>query len=262
MISSTKQQNHGQDGLKTMPHTPVAQRLHDQLLRIIADTQPGERLPSEPHLAEQLHVSRATLREAMRSFETQGIIHRRQGSGTYVSRPPQVLESGLEVLESIETMARRSGLSVAFGALNVEKRIPDAGECLALGARPGGEVLCISRVILAEGQPIAYLVDTLPVDILSPEDLQADFRGSILDLLLRRGQPPLLASRTEINAVPASQQVARALGIQRGVVLLCFQAELYTTDSQIIDLSQSFFLPGYFRFHVVRRLRSGERPTQ
>jgi GntR family transcriptional regulator len=242
-----------------MAHNSVAQRLHDQLLRIITETQPGGRLPSEPYLAEQLSVSRATLREAMRAFETQGIIRRKQGSGTYVNQPPQVLESGLEVLESIETMAQRSQLSVDFGALNLEKRIPDSDECLSLNALPGSEVMCISRVILTEGRPVAFLVDTLPEDIVSPDELNADFRGSILDLLLKRGQPPLLASRTEISAVPASSRVARALGIQRGDVLLCFLAELYTTDSQVIDRSQSFFLPGYFRFHVVRRLVQNER---
>ena len=105
-----------------MSQPSVAQRLHDQLLHMITETQPGERLPSEPYLAEQLSVSRATLREAMRAFETQGIIRRKQGSGTYVNQPPRVLESGLEVLESIETMAQRSGLSVDIGELTLEKR--------------------------------------------------------------------------------------------------------------------------------------------
>jgi len=205
-----------------MSQTSVAQRLHDQLLHIITETQPGERLPSEPFLAEQLNVSRATLREAMRAFETQGIIRRKQGSGTYVNQPPRVLESGLEVLESIETMAQRSGLSVDIGNLTLEKRIPDSDECLSLNAPPGSEVLCISCTILAEGRPVAFLVDTLPANFITADEFQADFRGSILDFLLSRGQPPILASRTEINAVSAPPRVARALGIQRGDVLLCF----------------------------------------
>jgi GntR family transcriptional regulator len=237
-----------------MAQTSVAHRLHDQLLQIINETPPGERLPSEPYLANSLHVSRATLREAMRAFETQGIIRRKQGSGTFVNQPPQILESGLEVLESIETMAQRSGLSVDFGALNLERRVPDSDESLSLAGLQTSEVLCISRVILAEERPVAFLIDTVPAELISSEELQADFRGSILDLLLQRGQPPVLASRTEIKAVPASSRVARALGIQRGDVLLCFLAELFTTDHQIVDSSQSYFLPGYFRFHIVRRL--------
>jgi GntR family transcriptional regulator len=44
------------------------------------------------------------------------------------------------------------------------------------------------------------------------------------------------------------------MGIQRGDVLLRFTAQLFTAEGQIIDFSHSYFLPGYFRFHVVRRV--------
>ena len=60
------------------------QRLQADLAALIADTPAGHRLISEPELAKQMGVSRATLREAMRTFETQGLIRRRQGAGTYV----------------------------------------------------------------------------------------------------------------------------------------------------------------------------------
>ncbi len=232
----------------------IATRLHDKLAGIIAETPPGERLPSEPALAERLSVSRATLREAMRTFETQGIIRRKQGAGTFVNYPPHVIESGLEVLESIETMAQRSGLKIDFGALNVECRAATIEESTSLGVPLGEQMLHISRVILAEGRPAAFLVDNLPLDVLTPEDLQDGFNGSVLDLLLKRGGQAPLGSRTEINAVPASSQVARALGIQRGDVLLSFTANLYSPSGRAIDHSYSYFLPGYFRFHVVRKL--------
>src|SRR5690606_30955540 len=77
----------------------------------------GDKLPSEPMLAKMLGVSRATLREAMRTFEGQGIIRRRQGVGTFVVGPIQVIETGLEVLESIETLAEKIGLDVKMGEL-------------------------------------------------------------------------------------------------------------------------------------------------
>ena len=83
------------------------QRLQGDLAALIARTPAGQRLPSEPELAKQLGVSRATLRDAMRTFETQGLIRRRQGSGTFVVGKVQALDSGLEVLESLETLAKR-----------------------------------------------------------------------------------------------------------------------------------------------------------
>jgi len=69
-------------------------------------------------------VSRATLREAMRAFEGQGMIRRRQGVGTFVVAKVPVLDSGLEVLESIETLAQRIGLAVNMGELQVEQLQP------------------------------------------------------------------------------------------------------------------------------------------
>jgi GntR family transcriptional regulator len=232
----------------------VSQRLHDKLESIISSTQPGNRLPSEPALSQQLGVSRATLREAMRTFETQGRIRRKQGSGTYVTHPQNVIETGLEVLESIETLAQRIGLKVTMGALKVEQRPAREDECKILQLSPCQEVTSITRVILAEERPVAYLIDTLPVDILKPQDLESSFTGSVLDLLLKRGEPPLFISRTAINAVTASPDVARSMGIQRGDVLLLFSADLYTDEGQSIDHSFSYFLPGYFRFHIVRRV--------
>jgi GntR family transcriptional regulator len=237
-----------------MTNQSISQRLHDNLGRIIAATPPGGRLPSEPTLAKQLGVSRATLREAMRTFETQGLIRRRQGSGTYVSHPSGVIDSGLEVLESIETMADRTSLEVKMGELKVERRSAREDEVKGLGLTVNHEVITLSRVILAEERPVAYLIDTLPSDILTTEELEESFTGSVLDLLLKRGSPALHYSRSEINAVTAPSDIARMMNIQRGDVLLRFNAQLYSAEGRVVDYSFSYFLPGYFRFHVVRRL--------
>jgi GntR family transcriptional regulator len=237
-----------------MAHLNVSQRLHDSLGRIIAAADPGARLPSEPDLAKSLGVSRATLREAMRTFETQGLIRRKQGSGTYVTHPTAVIESGLEVLESIETLAERIDLAVAVGEGKIQIRQARPEEAKAFNQERDCEVIQVSRVILAENRPVAYLVDTLPKDLLMPEEISNHPVGSVLDFLLQRGSPPLVTSRTEINAVTAPSDLARLLGIQRGDVLLYFNSYLYAENGRVVDLSQSYFLPGYFRFHVVRRV--------
>jgi len=231
-----------------------SQHLHESLGRIIANTQKGGRLPSEPKLAQQLGVSRASLRETMRTFETQGMVFRRQGVGTFVMHPPHMIDAGLESLESIETMAKRIELPVAMGEFNISRRVAKTDEAVALGLQPGEEVLAISRVILVETQPAAYLVDILPMGLLTDEDLNKKFKGSILDLLLYHSDLAPDNSRCEIQAVAASAPIARALGIKRGAVLLKFTSCLYTKASQVLDYSHSYFVPGYFRFHVMRRI--------
>lgn len=230
------------------------QRLQTTLAELIASTPPGERLPAEPELARQLGVSRATLREAMRSFEGQGLIRRRQGVGTFVVGRTQVIEAGLEVLESIESLARRTGLSVSMGDLQIERVQANAEQAAALGVEAGTALVMVNRVIRTQERPVAHLVDYLPEDVLTPNDLQEGFTGSVLDLLLRRGSPPLNNSYTEISPVAAPGESARALQIQRGDVLLKLTARLYATDGRVVDYSHAYFLPGYFRFHVVRRI--------
>lgn len=242
----------------------LSNKLHDRLYQQIVNTKPGEKLPSEPKLAKMLGVSRATLREAMRTFETQGIIHRRQGVGTFVLHPARTIDAGLEKLESIHTIGERSNLDVKMSYFHVTRREAKPKEKEHFAMDSGKQVLQITWVIEAENRPVAYLVDILPEDILSMESLRQQFDGSILDLLLRNSEITLTTSRTEISAVAAEPDVAKALGVQRGSVLLYFEANLYTASGRQIDHSYSYYLPGYFRFHVVRRVGQEvfERPIQ
>jgi GntR family transcriptional regulator len=231
------------------------QKLQSELAILISSTPAGERLPSEPQLAKKLSVSRATLREAMRTFETQGLIRRRQGAGTFVVGQVPVLDSGLEVLESLETIARRLNLAVTVSDLHVDRVYADQELAEGLKLPLASRLVSIRRVIRADGRPVAYLVDTMPEQFLAPDDLPKNFNGSVLDFLVARGTP-LTTSRAAISAIGATADVARVLEIQREDVLLKFTSQLYVSDGSVVDYSVSNFIPGYFNFHVIRRVGS------
>lgn len=231
------------------------QRLQADLADLIANTPAGQRLTSEPELAKRMGVSRATLREAMRTFETQGLIRRRQGSGTYVVGKVPVIDAGLEVLESMETMARRMNMKVSVSDLQVDLIQADKDHAAGLGVSVGKALTRIQRVIRADGRPAAYLIDILPEEIIKPDDLPDHFTGSVLDFLLDRGDS-LTVSRAAISATNATAEVAKALEIQRDDVLLHFVSQLYADGGKIIDYTFSYFIPGYFNFHVVRKVKS------
>lgn len=238
----------------------LSQLLHEQLREIISETPAGEKLPSEPQLAKQLGVSRATLREAMRIFETQGFIHRKQGVGTFVIPPGHVIETGLEVLESIHSQAQRMGFKVQVGPYYFSKIQASQDTAEHLGIKEGAPLVEVSWVMETQGRPVAYLVDVLPEDVLEKIDVHKNFNGSVLDMLMSKPELALTTSRTEISAIAAPANIARALGIQRGDVVLFFEATLYTGEGRIVDYSHSYYLPGYFKFHVVRRVgQGGER---
>ena len=229
------------------------QRLQSDLAALIGSTPAGSRLVSEPELAKQLGVSRATLREAMRTFETQGLIRRRQGAGTFVVGKVPVIDAGLEVLESLDTMARRMNLAITVSDLYLERVDATPEQAAGLGLAVETCLTRIRRVMRADTRPVAYLIDTVPEDVLKLQDLPEGFSGSVLDFLLERGHD-LRISRAAITATNATAEVAKALEIQRGDVLLQFVSQLYTADGRIVDHTVSYFIPGYFNFHVVRRI--------
>jgi GntR family transcriptional regulator len=231
------------------------QRLQAELSVLIANTPAGERLLSEPKLAKKLGVSRATLREAMRSFEAQGMIRRRQGAGTFVVGQVSVLDSGLEMLESLDTMARRLNLAITVSDLRIDRVQADQDLAESLNVPLDSSLISIERVIRADGRPVAYLVDTLPEEFLDLDELPEDFTGSILDFLLDRGTP-LTFSRAAISAAGATADVARALEIQREDVLLQFKSQIFSADGSVVDYTESNFIPGYFNFHVIRRINN------
>jgi GntR family transcriptional regulator len=230
------------------------QRLHNDIEKIMAATAPDEKLPSEPDLSKQLGVSRATLREVMRSFEVRGLIRRQQGIGTFVIGLPPVIESGLEVLESIETSAKKIKLEVSMGALQISEIKATSELAGFLKVSEGSNLVEVTRVIYTDSRPVAYLKDILPENILSKEELKEGFTGSVLDFLLNKGVTKLSHAKTDISAIGATHDIARLLQIQRGDVLLLLTSQLFTNRNAVIAYSTSHFIPGYFRFHVVRRL--------
>ena len=131
----------------------------------------------------------------MRSFESQGLIRRRQGIGTFVVGRPQVFVSGLEVLESIETLAERIELDVSMDDLNIKYIQADVDTAAILGVQEGEQLIQVARVIRTDNRPVAYLIDILTQEIISADELVSHFSGSVLDLILKRGYPPLIIFR-------------------------------------------------------------------
>lgn len=228
------------------------QKLQNDLSRIISETPPGERLKSEPELSADLGVSRATLREAMRNFEGQGLIRRRQGVGTFVLDRNQNIETGLEVLESIETLASRLKLEVRMGFLEVSQLAADEAMAAKFDLPLKSPINRIARVIWISDRPVAYLIDNVIPQVVAIEELDDTFTGSVLDKILRRNSPELSISKTTVSATPASPAIAKKMQLQRDDVLLKMEAYLYTKDGAMIDYSESYFIPGFFRFQVIR----------
>ena len=240
-------------------NVPLAQQVISEILAGLNAkglAGPDGLLPSEAELGRRYNVSRATIREALSRLEQRGVVVRRHGVGTFVISPASVIEAGLEQLESIDTLARRMGLETHMGEAVIEERAATAHEAQRLQVPPDSPVLSVSRVIMMSEQPVAYLVDVVAPSLLTRQELGEAFSGSVLDVLLQRGEPALSHSRTDITAEAANPATARKLGLRRGAMLLKLEAQLFVRDGRIADYSLSYFVPGHFRFHVVRRIQA------
>src|ERR687893_3200347 len=222
--------------------------------------RPGERLPPEQELSAHLGISRGTLRTALQRLEETGEIVRRQGSGTYVGRAAtSSLDEGLEKLVSYSELARRRGVTLELGELDVQQtRLgSEAGE--RLGLEPDTTATAVTRVLLMDGAPGAWMRDLVHPDVELPSAArlrQALERGQmVLDVLLKSGVP-VAYTRAHITArvLTKRDRVGKALGVTDTVAALEIDHVTCTAEGTPVEYSTDIFLPRSLDLHVMRWL--------
>jgi GntR family transcriptional regulator len=232
----------------------LLQQIYTDLNEIIQSAENGTQLPSEPKLASELGVSRTILREALALHETQGSIVRRHGAGTFVVHTQPRIDSGLEVFDTVEALAMKSGLEMRCAMLKILPRSARQDESTTLGLMPGASVLQISRVMEVNRRPVAFMMDVVPEDLVDTEQLDNSFDGSILKYFLEKEKGFVATAYSEIKPYPAGKRLAESLRIREGEVLLSFDSKVFNRNGEIVYLYRDFFLPEFFNFHVVRRV--------
>lgn len=113
--------------IQTVEPRRLYRQIADQLRALVAagEYPPGSRLPPERGLAEQLGVSRPSVREALIALEIEGLLDVRVGSGIFVTQPG-----------ARRTGAPLSGESGPFEVIQARRMIE--GECAALAAKYAG----------------------------------------------------------------------------------------------------------------------------
>ena len=240
----------------------VERRIEDLLLH--GRYKAGDRIPPETELVGSLGVSRVTVRAGLARLVDRGVLERRRGSGTFLVRPPRGsrLQSGLERLETYTIHAERLGLELDSRDLRIEAVRADAGEAAALEITKGSPLVKVSRMLLVEGKPAAWMVDVVPESVLGIDRVRERFRpdAMVLDLLVSEGVPVGFSQMfIEATMIGQEQLVGRRLGLQSPSAALSLTQTMYLADGRPAQYSRDTFLPGHLNLHVVRELFDSRR---
>ena len=231
--------------------------MEDLLLR--GRYKAGDRIPPEAELVDLLGVSRVTVRSGLARLVGRGVLERRQGSGTFLVRPPDGarLRSGLEKLETYTVQAERLGVELSSRDLDIGSFGAGEDEAGALEVPPGSPVVRVSRVLLVEGSPAAWMEDAVPEEIISAGRVRDHFRpdAMLLDLLVSEGVP-VASSQMSIEAVMIGPDdpVGARLRLEVPSAALSLVQSMYLADGRPVQRSHDTFLPGKLNLHVVREL--------
>jgi GntR family transcriptional regulator len=158
------------------------QVLRARLRELVATAQPGERLPSDRTLSRRWGAARMTVRGATDALVDEGLVARRQGSGTYVLPPPVLRFLGMT---SFTQDMRERGLVPGSRLLDFAMEAANGEAAASFRVPIGDPILRFTRLRLGSGEPMAIESVRIPsvlVPGLGPEDLD----GSLYELLVRR----------------------------------------------------------------------------
>ncbi len=221
--------------------------------KIISGAYPvGEQLPTESELIEQFSVSRITIRQALSTLSDEGLIERRQGSGTFVSQRKgrkRRLEGVVHVTGSLDELIEM-GLETPVKLLEKNQVETDARQAALLQVKPGTPIFMLKRLRLFEGVPHSLIINYLPVEIgekLSEAELNS---GAILQSIENKLGYQLYEARQQIRAELADPYVAELLNVRVGSALLSIERTVYTEAAKPIEFVHTLYCSDKYGFSV------------
>ncbi|GAB5602401.1 GntR family transcriptional regulator [Thermus sp. FJN-A] len=203
-------------------------RLAEELKAALLRGTYGKALPPERALAQALGVSRVTLRRALALLEEEGLLVRRQGSGTYVAQRATFRAKLLGFSEEMRAL----GLTPETLTLRAERGPATGEEAFHLRLSPGEGVWRLERLRLADGEPLALERAALPLWAL--EEVP---QGSLYQALEAKGLRPVRALQ-RLRAVPAREE-DRLLQVPPGTPLLYLERVSFLADGRPVEFVKS-----------------------
>ncbi|MEM6832305.1 MAG: GntR family transcriptional regulator [Pseudomonadota bacterium] len=229
-------------------NTPLYIQIANTLRQQIKDGKvaTGDALPSERDLCSLTGASRVTIRKAVDQLIAEGILFRRQGSGTFVADRIEVPGA---FLSGFSDDARARGQAPGCIWLMRSYANPTEEEAAILGVKPVAKVARLGRVRLSEGEPLAIEHAIVPADLLPPLEEIGD---SLYAALERTGNRPV-EGQQKVRASLATPTEAGLLSIRENSEVLRIERTTRNAQSRVIELTRSAYRGD--RYDFVSELR-------
>ena len=222
----------------------------------------GDRLATEHALCAEFGVSRETVRDALQGLEQEGLISRRRGQGTFVTKRPQP-----------RSERRLTGLSEDFSALKLDTdaRVLEQGLALPppfiaemMGLGPDEMVYRIARLRFFSNDHFAHHDAFLPLEIgvrIARLDLS---RTSMMHELRETLGLAIWEDHQRIEATVAEPELATVLRVPVGAPLLCITRHFLTADDRTAVVFRSHYRADryYYTIKIAQGPRGPETPRE
>ena len=196
------------------------------------DLAPGTRLPGDNELCGIYDVSRTVVRQALAELETEGVIERQKGRGTFVAHR-RTAERLVQSLTGLYEDVAARGAHLHSDVRRQEVVPADAQIADQLELTPGAPVVVIERLRFVDDEPWVLATTYLPYDI-APGLVQDDLRDQSLYAVLEASYGVQLThGRRGVEAAVASDEQAAALGIGPGAPVLVLRSLSYAGDRPV-----------------------------
>jgi GntR family transcriptional regulator len=222
---------------------PLYQQLQRALRRAIEMKllAPEDALPPERDLAEEFAISRITVRKALDGLVSEGLLTRRQGSGTYVAS--RVEKSFSKLSSFTEDMTSR-GRTPRSMWLKKTQGVVTPEEAMATGFSPGTPVYRFTRLRFADDVPMSIEFCTIPSFCLPSIDA---VQTSLYQALEKAGFRPQRALQ-RLRAVLLTAQQTELLHGKEGDAGLLVERRGFLLDGRVVEFSQSYYCGDTYDF--------------
>jgi GntR family transcriptional regulator len=218
---------------------PLYLQVRDALLERIKDGRwkPGGNLPSEIELYRQLGVSLGTLRKALSVLESEQIIVREPGRGTFVKDHHAGHALGrFNPIRGVDGAPLRGQVR----SRKIRLVVPTPAERAALRLQPGDQVVRIQRLRVHEGRPFAYEQASVSDRRFPGLAGQAEIPDELEDLAQDRGVI-LARAETKVKLAPASPAAAQALALAERTPLLALERVAFDADHEPVEAMTAYY---------------------